>query len=330
MNITNTKHEYQIKTEYQNFDVHTSFLRMKACVFCSKNGKTENSSAYCAGCQKYMCVACWKLHAEILSAHRLKDRTKIRSKEVNTCEELEWFCENDVCLLCNVCKMVDHQQCTLRKIEDIVAKKDVKQEFENNLADLVRLRDTFNERIDKTKKDIESYSNKNAGVIEKINNLQIVLNQIFERFKTDVGVGEAENMEMLQAKLISYQNSLQMIESHLGVIKSIKLDGRNDKYIFTSAIKMKKKVSKFTALSQRKRVQTDMVDGAKSQCISERMQNRRLRNGQTFTGARAFSRQKCFVQFFIQNCTLRMYCYIGLACPSTIFQNTIISGMEAL
>ena len=67
-----------------------------------------------------------------------------------------------------------------------------------------------------------------------------------------------------------------------------------------------------------------------SQCISERMQNRRLRNGQTFTGARAFSRQKCFVQFFIQNCTLRMYCYIGLACPSTIFQNTIISGMEAL
>ena len=31
-----------------------------------------------------------------------------------------------------------------------------------------------------------------------------------------------------------------------------------------------------------------------SQCISERMQNRRLRNGQTFTGARAFSRQKCF------------------------------------
>ena len=67
-----------------------------------------------------------------------------------------------------------------------------------------------------------------------------------------------------------------------------------------------------------------------SQCISERMQNRRLRNGQTFTGARAFSRQKCFVQFFIQNCTLRMYCYIGLACPSTIFQNIIISGMEAL
>ena len=67
-----------------------------------------------------------------------------------------------------------------------------------------------------------------------------------------------------------------------------------------------------------------------SQCISERMQNRRLRNGQTFTGARAFSRQKCFVQFFIQNCTLRMYCYIGLACPSTIFQNTIIYGMEAL
>ena len=68
---------------------------------------------------------------------------------------------------------------------------------------------------------------------------------------------------MLQAKLISYQNSLQMIESHLGVIKSIKLDGRNDKYIFTSAIKMKRKVSKFTALSQRQRVQTDMVDGAK-------------------------------------------------------------------
>ena len=67
-----------------------------------------------------------------------------------------------------------------------------------------------------------------------------------------------------------------------------------------------------------------------AQCISERMQNRRLRNGQTFTGARAFSRQKCFVQFFIQNCTLRMYCYIGLACPSTIFQNTIISSMEAL
>ena len=67
-----------------------------------------------------------------------------------------------------------------------------------------------------------------------------------------------------------------------------------------------------------------------TQCISERMQNRRLRNGQTFTGARAFSRQKCFVQFFVQNCTLRMYCYIGLACPSTIFQNTIISGMEAL
>ena len=31
-----------------------------------------------------------------------------------------------------------------------------------------------------------------------------------------------------------------------------------------------------------------------AQCISERMQNRRLRNGQTFTGARAFSRQKCF------------------------------------
>ena len=31
-----------------------------------------------------------------------------------------------------------------------------------------------------------------------------------------------------------------------------------------------------------------------TQCISERMQNRRLRNGQTFTGARAFSRQKCF------------------------------------
>ena len=35
-----------------------------------------------------------------------------------------------------------------------------------------------------------------------------------------------------------------------------------------------------------------------SQCISERMQNRRLRNGQTFTGARAFSRQKCFFRSF--------------------------------
>ena len=75
---------------------------------------------------------------------------------------------------------------------------------------------------------------------------------------------------------------------------------------------------------------THKFHSASTQCISERMQNRRLRNGQTFTGTRAFSRQKCFVQFFIQNCTLRMYCYIGLACPSTIFQNTIISGMEAL
>ena len=35
-----------------------------------------------------------------------------------------------------------------------------------------------------------------------------------------------------------------------------------------------------------------------AQCISERMQNRRLRNGQTFTGARAFSRQKCFFRSF--------------------------------
>ena len=37
-----------------------------------------------------------------------------------------------------------------------------------------------------------------------------------------------------------------------------------------------------------------IVDGHATQCISERMQNRRLRNGQTFTGARAFSRQTRF------------------------------------
>ena len=138
---------------------------MNPCDLCSNNGNAEDSSAYYAGCQKYMCVACWKLHAEILSDHRLNDKTKIRSKEVNTCEdhtgeELEWFCENDVFLLCNVCKLAEHQQCTLRKIEDIVTEIDVRKEFENNLPDLVRLRDTFNGRIDKTKKDIDSYSNK--------------------------------------------------------------------------------------------------------------------------------------------------------------------------
>ena len=34
-----------------------------------------------------------------------------------------------------------------------------------------------------------------------------------------------------------------------------------------------------------------------AQCVSERMQNRRLRNGQTFTGPRAFSRQNVFPFF---------------------------------
>ena len=45
---------------------------------------------------------------------------------------------------------------------------------------------------------------------------------------------------------------------------------------------------------------TDQGDPSVSctQCISERMQNRRLRNGQTFTGARAFFAPKMFFRSF--------------------------------
>ena len=43
-----------------------------------------------------------------------------------------------------------------------------------------------------------------------------------------------------------------------------------------------------------------------------------------------FFAPKMFCTVFHPKLYASNVCYIGLACPSTIFQNTIISGMEAL
>ena len=238
---------------------------MEPCDFCSDEGKTKESSVYCISCRKYMCAVCSKSHAKFLPHHTLRDGTKLRHMEVNTCkehigQELEWFCEKDASLLCKACKLLEHKQCAVRKIEDILAEKDVKQEYENNLSDLVRLRDTLHEQQDTLNKELHTFKMRKDDVKEKVDNLQRELNHIFEKFRGGLENDIDEAVEMLHAKLISYENFEQKIDSHIRSVESIKLDECDDTYAFAAAIRLKQTVLKFKALSQR--LPIEMNDGA--------------------------------------------------------------------
>ena len=227
---------------------------MNPCDFCSNEGLTENSSAYCASCGKYMCVPCGKSHAKFLPEHILSDGTVIPNKDVKTCKQhigqvIESFCENDFCLLCKVCKLVEHKQCAVRKIDDVIIERHLKQEFETNLADLVGLRDTLNESQDKTRDELEAYTKRRDDMKERIDKLQRGLNGIFDTYKRNIETTD-EDVDMFHAKLISYQNFHQRIESHLRSIERLKLDECDNKYIFASGIELKQIYVKGKALSE--------------------------------------------------------------------------------
>ena len=211
-----------------------------------------------------MCAVCSKSHAKFLPHHTLNDGTKLRHKEVNKCkehigQELEWFCEKDASFLCKVCKLLEHKQCAVRKIEDIVAEKDVKQEYENNLSDLVKLRETLHEQHDTLNKELHTYKERKDDVKERVDNLQRELNNIFEKFRGGLENDTDEEVEMFHAKLISYENFEQKIDSHIRSVENIKLDECDDNYAFAAAIRLKQTLLKFKALSQR--LQTPMNDG---------------------------------------------------------------------